>query len=153
MKQCRSYASFICYTWGIFAVVVAIALMAISSNLNNWWYFFGGCSIYTLLIGPVLAFAAHLDAMAEQIEQNDQIIDLLKGNIIAPENVNSAPAAIVEQQETPEETKVEEAPTYTAVNAVKAPVADENGFVRCPVCKYKQRYGRGNCFECGVIFK
>lgn len=96
MNQCKFYASAIRIVYGIFAAIIAIALLIISSELNNRWYFIGGCLIYSLWLVLALVYAAHLDATAERIAQNERIIAFLSVNTQAAStsmpNV-SAPAA------------------------------------------------------------
>lgn len=149
MKQCKSYATAIRTIYGIFAVIIAIALMIISNDLNNWWYFVGGCLIYSLWIVLALAYAAHLDAVAEQIAQNERIIELLS------EKPQTSPTT-TQKVSTP---TAEKAPVVQRekVRAADSPVAvapsDDNGYIVCPVCNTRQRSNRTKCLECGSVFE
>lgn len=87
MKKCRNYANAIRLLYSIFAWIIVIALIIISDRLENWRYFVVGCSVYALWFVLVFAYASHLDAVADQLEQNDKIIALLSAK------VKSAPAA------------------------------------------------------------
>ena len=149
MQKCRNYASSIRTVYGVFAVIIAIALMIISSILDNWWYFVGGCLIYSLWIILALAYAAHLDAVAEQIAQNDQIIELLSGK---PQTVSASTPEV----ETPTAGKnpvVQKENTQAAKTPVNVSNADESGWIVCPVCGVKQRSNRTKCFDCGNVFE
>lgn len=159
MEGCRKYANVLRGLYGILAGVIALALMIISNELANWWIFIGGCLIFALWFVIVFAYAAHLDAVATQIEQNEKIIALLAGEkpeetkpaaVQAPkeQNENSAEKRVADSAETPSQNR-----PCTEKSVIKAPVVDENGFLVCPLCKTKQRAGRGVCFECGVKFE
>lgn len=141
MEGCRKYANVLRGLYGILAGVIALALIIISSELGNWWFFIGGCLIFALWFVIVFAYAAHLDAVAEQVEQNKQIISLLS----RCNNAAETPTSCNNAAETPT--------VKTETGSVKALEDSKPGFIVCPLCKTKQRAGRGVCFECGVKFE
>lgn len=149
MQKCRNYATAIRIAYGVFAVIIAIALMIISIVLNNGWYFVVSCLIYSLWIVVALAYAAHLDAVAEGIAQNERIIELLSGKpqttpVTAP-NVG-APAAEKNPVVQEENIRAEETP-------VNVSNADESDWIVCRVCGVKQRRNHIKCIVCGSVFE
>lgn len=172
MEGCRKYANVIRCLYGILAGVIALALVIISSEFENWWFFFCGCLIFALWFVIVFAYAAHLDAVAERIEQNKQIISLLSrcnNAAEAPTRCNNAaetPAGNAENQQKetrpcvskqPKESApvpaIENIPVKTETGPVKALEDSKPGYIVCPLCGTKQLAGRGVCFECGVKFE
>lgn len=149
MKKCHSYATAIRAVYGVFALVIFIAAIVISNNLNNWWYFVGICSVYALWIVPALGYAAHLEAVDFQSEQNERMIELLSGKT-PEEKKPSAPAPvmqkIVEAPIAPKKPQASETP-------VKPVASDNLDFIVCPVCQTKQKANRKICFNCGRGFE
>lgn len=149
MNKCKSYAIAIRTVYGIFAAIIVIALAIISSELNNWWFFVGGCLIYSLWVVVALAYAAHLDAIAEQLAQNKLIIELLSEKpqttpAVAP--IVGAPAA--ERTPVVQREKIRAAEVPVEVSAT-----NDSNYVVCPVCQTRQRSNRTKCLECGSVFK
>lgn len=162
MEGCRKYANVLRGLYGILAGVIALALIIISSELGNWWFFIGGCLIFALWFVIVFAYAAHLDAVAEQVKQNKQIISLLSrcNNAAETPTVNAEsqqektrPHVSDQPEASAPVPAIENIPVKTETGPVKALEDSKPGFIVCPLCKTKQRAGRGVCFECGVKFE